>query len=374
MERLLRKSFESWLFKEKIILLFGARQVGKTTLSKALLRKYGAERNYYLCEDPAVKEVLATENPSLIKNFLGDAKLVVFDEAQYLENIGRILKLLHDSYPTLQIIATGSSSFDLANKINEPLTGRAIQFMLYPLSLQEFQAGLNRTEIKSRLQQWLVYGLYPGLLNENVENMQVLLRNLAEQYLYKDLLLFEKLNSADKIIKLLKLLALQLGSDVSIHELAGQLSVSRSVVERYLDLLQKMFIVVKVGSFSRNLRKELSKKAKYYFCDVGIRNALLNHFADLALRSDVGALWENFCVIERIKYWANQNRRVQGYFWRTHDQKEIDYIEEYDGTLYGFEFKWQQPRKLHFPEIFQQTYPNSTLKLISPFNLFALFT
>ena len=240
MERLLRKSLESWLFKEKIILLFGARQVGKTTLSKALLRKYGAERNYYLCEDPVVKEVLATEKPSLIKKFLGDAKLVVFDEAQYLENIGRILKLLHDSYPKLQIIATGSSSFDLANKINEPLTGRAIQFMLYPLSLQEFQAGLNRTEIKSRLQQWLVYGLYPGLLNENVQNMQVLLRNLAEQYLYKDLLLFEKLNSADKIIKLLKLLALQLGSDVSIHELAGQLGISRSVVERYLDLLQKM--------------------------------------------------------------------------------------------------------------------------------------
>ncbi len=363
---------EPWLFRQKVIVLYGARQVGKTTLSKALLEKHGRPQDYYLCERLEVREILQTANPERIKQFFGDAKMVILDEAQTVENIGQILKLLHDTFPDLQIIATGSASFDLANKLNEPLTGRALQFMLYPLSLQELEPHYNRMEIKAGLAHFLVYGSYPGFLGLPLTEQRMLLNNLTEQYLYKDLLMFESLQNSEKIHRLLKLLALQISSEVSIHELAVQLGISRATVERFLDVLQKMFIIVKIGSFSRNLRKELSKKAKYYFCDVGIRNSLLNHFSPLEARTDVGALWENFCVMERIKFWHNQNERINAYFWRTHDQQEIDYLEEKDGALRGFEFKWQAPRRFAPPQIFLNTYPNAKIDLISPMQLFDL--
>ena len=372
MNRLIISHIESWLFRQKVIVLYGARQVGKTTLSKMLLKKHGQLTDYYLCENSSVRDVLQSKNMATIKQFFGNAKLIVLDEAQSVTDIGLILKLLHDTFPDLQIIATGSTSFDLANKLNESLTGRALQFMLYPLSLQELEFNWNRIEIKSMLDTLLVYGSYPGLLGLSLKDQKVVLTNLTEQYLYKDLLMFESLQNSEKIVRLLKLLAFQIGSEVSIHELAQQLGIARATVERFLDVLQKMFVITKVTSFSRNLRKELSKKAKYCFCDVGIRNSLLNQFAPLNARNDVGALWENFCIIERLKFWHNQGERLNYYFWRTHDQQEIDYLEEKDGVLHGFECKWQAPRHFHAPKIFLTTYPQSRVDLITPLQLFSL--
>jgi predicted AAA+ superfamily ATPase len=372
MHRTLLPHIEAWLFRQKVIVLYGARQVGKTTLSKMILEKHGRLQDYYLCERFEVREILQTANPERIKSFFGNAQIIVLDEAQSIQNIGQILKLLHDTFPDLQIIATGSASFDLANKINEPLTGRALQFMLYPLSLQELEPHFNRVDIKENLATHLIYGSYPGFLGLPLAEKKLLLNNLTEQYLHKDLLMFETLQNSEKILRLLKLLALQLGSEVSIHELAMQLGISRATVERFLDVLQKMFIIIKVGSFSRNLRKELSKKAKYYFCDLGIRNSLLNHFSPIETRSDIGALWENYGVMERIKFWHNQNERINYYFWRTHDQQEIDYLEEKDGSLIGFEFKWQAPRHFTPPKIFLETYPQARVSLISPMQLFDL--
>lgn len=372
MNRSMQNPIESWLFRDKVILLFGARQVGKTTLAKSILEKHGSSKDYYLCEHPEVRQVLLSENPDLIFSFFNQAKLIVLDEAQYIENIGRILKILHDVRPECQIIATGSSSFDLANKLNEPLTGRAIQFMIYPLSLGEFAQTETPLTLKTKLSEWLIYGMYPGLLNLNASEKAILLTQLTGQYLYKDVLMFENLKNTQKIMQLLKLLALQMGQEVSIHELAQQLGISRNTVERFLDTLQKMFVIVKIGSFSRNLRKELSKKAKYYFYDLGIRNSILNHYAPLELRQDLGALWENFCAVERIKFWHNQMQHPNFYFWRTHDQQEIDWLEEHNGKLTGLEFKWKKPTRFKPPAIFLETYPNTSIQLIDPLHYLAL--
>ena len=292
----------------------------------------------------------------------------MFDEAQSVDNIGQILKLIHDEYPELQIIATGSSSFELANRLNEPLTGRAIQFMVYPLSLSELEHYFDRITLQEKLEEILRYGLYPGVFNAPLNVREELLLNLSEQYLYNDLIHFENLKNSQKIVALLKLIALQVGNELSIHELATQLGFSRSTVERFLDLLEKMFVIVRVGSFSRNLRKELSKKVKYYFYDLGIRNALLKSFNTLDIRQDLVALWENFCILERLKFLHNQGIYPNVYFWRTHSQQEIDYLEERNGVLRGFEFKWRAPNVFHPPNVFLETYPGSTVELVTSQN------
>lgn len=376
----LQQRLTSWLFKGKILLLFGARQVGKTTLCKNLLAIYNQQNgheldhNYFSCERPAVRDILQTENVSTIKAFIGDSQLVIFDEAQYIDNIGHILKLLHDEYPKLQIIATGSSSFELANRLNEPLTGRAIKFTMYPFGLAELTTKLSNIVIQEKLQDFLRYGLYPAIYNASPDLREELLINLSEQYLYKDLLLFENLKNSKKINALLKLLALQLGNEVSINELATQLGFSRSTVERFLDLLEKMFVIIRVGGFSRNLRKEITKKSKYYFYDLGIRNAVLNLFNPIDTRQDIGGLWENFCILERLKFLHNQGKYPNIYFWRTHDQKEIDYLEEKNSILSGFEFKWQEPAKYTIPSEFCEEYPGSQIRCISQNNWSLLLT
>ncbi len=367
-KRSIEPRLESWLFKGKVLLIFGARQVGKTTLCKDLLKKHDNESGYFLCGRPAVREVLQSANLSQIKSLFGSSRIVVLDEAQTIDNIEQILKLLHDQYPSLQIIASGSSSFELANRLSEPMTGRAIQLTLYPLSIAELETKFEWVEVQERIADYLRYGLYPEVVMTPANLREELLINLSEQYLYKDVLHFEGMKNSYKIAALLKLLALQLGSEVSIHELAVQLGFSRATVERFLDLLEKMFVIIRVGGFSRNLRKELSKKAKYYFYDVGIRNAILNSFAPLSNRQDIGALWENFCVLERVKYLHNQAIYPNVYFWRTHDQQEIDYLEERNNYLTGFEFKWQGKETYKPPKIFTETYPNSQIELISSAN------
>lgn len=367
-QREIQENIEKWLFKGKILIIYGARQVGKTTLVKTILEKYQIQEGYFNCEILSVKQALEKQDPIALKKFLGDHKIIVLDEAQRVLNIGLTLKLLIDTYPNLQIIATGSSSFDLANKISEPLTGRALEFKLYPFSVRELKKTQVNWQITDQLESVLRFGLYPEIVNSDLGSAERLLDELAAKYLYKDILEFEQLKKPDLLLNLLQQLALQIGNEVSINELANSLGVNQQTIKRYLDLLEKSFVIFRLRSFSRNLRKEITKKQKVYFYDLGIRNSLIGRYNSLNLRDDVGALWENFCVIERMKLLAFQDRRPKQYFWRTHDQKEIDYLEEQDSQLVGYEFKWQMKNKYYPPQNFLETYSNSTVEVVTKDN------
>ncbi len=356
---------DRWLFRGKILILFGARQVGKTTLVKELLKKHAAVGNYFNCEMLSVRDVFRRQDPYALKRFAGDAKFLVFDEAQHIENIGLCLKLFHDTFPDVQVVATGSSSFDLANKINEPLTGRAIEFKLHPFSMMELSAVRDRVELTSSLDFHLRFGFYPEIVDKNENDASLLLDNLAGKYLYKDILEFQNVKKPELLLKLLQLLALQLGNEVSKHELATTLGVSSETIERYLSLLEQTFVIFRLRAFSRNPRKELSKKNKIYFHDIGIRNSLIKRFNPLEFRDDKGPLWENFCIVERMKFLQSVGERPATYFWRTHDKKEVDYIEERDGNLRAFEFKYSPNTKTRNANEFLRAYSGSTLKTIT---------
>ena len=366
-KRDIQNHIEQWLFRKKIIIIYGARQVGKTTLVRALLAKYGSLEGYYNCEILSIQRALAQEEPILLKKYLGNHKIVVFDEAQNIPNIGRVLKLLIDTYPDLQIITTGSSSFELANKTSEPLTGRALQFLLYPFSYQELAHRYTPFERQAQLPIFLKYGMYPEIINASEKEAQFLLNDLSSKYLYKDVLAFENLKRSDIIIKLLQLLALQIGSEVSLNELANNLQTNRRTVERYIDLLEKAFIIFRLRSFSRNLRKEINKGQKIYFYDIGIRNSIIQQYQDMDLRNDKGALWENFLLSERLKFLQSQLFSPNRYFWRTHDKQEIDYLEEYNGQLRAYEIKWLLKKK-KMPTIFLTSYPNTSIQFIDQTN------
>lgn len=357
----------------KIIIIYGPRQSGKTTLIKQLLAKLNITTPIFNGDDIRTQEAFGMPNLRLLKKAVGDEKILVIDEAQRIENIGLSLKLLYDDL-NITMIASGSSSFDLANKVNEPLTGRAATFTLYPLAILEIPVKLPDISVKPRLEEFLRFGMYPKvetLISE--EDKQNYLNDLISNYLYQDILSFETVRKPKKVIDLLSLLALQIGSEVSILELAQNLSLSKSIVEKYLDILEKMFIIINLRGFSRNLRKEISKTSKYYFVDLGLRNALIRNFNPLILRSDKGALFENFCIIERIKYFANKRQKANFYFWRTYDQKEIDLIEEKDGKLFGFEFKYGK-EKGKIPKTFLETYPNSQIEIITQDNYLSFVT
>ncbi len=362
-KRDLQLKIEKWLFKGKILIVYGARQVGKTTLAKTLLLEHGNIADYYNCEIIQVRQALEKEDPISLKKFLGDAKLIVLDEAQKVPNIGRTLKLLIDTYPDMQIIATGSSSFDLSNQVNEPLTGRAIEFSLYPFSLRELSQCYRPYELDAQLPFYLRFGLYPDIAQSGETDAETLLTNISNQYLYKDVLEFEHLKRSDLLVQLLQLLALQIGQEVSIHELAVSLQCARDTVLRYLDLLEKSFVIFHLRAFSRNPRKEISKKRKIYFYDVGIRNSLISRYTQLPLRDDVGVLWENFCISERRKFLQITDQHPQQYFWRSLTQKEVDYVEEYNNILRGYEFKWKK-NNVNPPKDFL-TYPNSSVTVIN---------
>lgn len=354
----------------KIIIIYGPRQSGKTTLIEQLLK---TEKQSFLSfngDDIRTQEIFGTANLDQLKKTVGETKLLIIDEAQRINNIGLTLKLLFDSLK-IHIIASGSASFDLANKINEPLTGRSVTFTLYPLSIHE--TPLNPLEtLPAKLEEFLRFGLYPKtvILASQTEK-ELYLNELINNYLYRDILTFETVRKPKKVIDLLSLLALQIGYEVSIQELAQNLSLSKVIVEKYLDLLEKMFIVVNIRGFSRNLRKEISKTSKYYFVDLGLRNALIRNFNPLSLRTDKGAMFENLCVIEKIKNLANEKKFANLYFWRTYDQKEIDLIEEKEGKLTAFEFKLSpKNRSITSPgREFISVYKNSTYEIISPNDL-----
>ncbi|MBU6232464.1 ATP-binding protein [Patescibacteria group bacterium] len=354
-KRALQRTIETWLFKGKVIILYGPRQVGKTTLAKEIIKKYGDSHSYIDCEIIDNKTALEDRNPERLKKFLGPGNFFILDEAQKISDIGTTLKLLVDTYPDIQIIATGSSSFDLSNKVNEPLTGRAIEFTLYPISYAELAATSSEREAKASLAHLLRFGAYPALFGKSEHEMTVLLQTLTGQYLYKDLFDYEDIRKPDLLLKLLQLLAFQVGSEVSLHEIATKLEVSTKVVSRYLDLLEKAFVIFRLTALSRNPRNEIGKKQKIYFYDLGIRNSLIQRLLPLDIRDDVGPLWENFCIVERRKKMDYAQSYANRYFWRSLSGSEIDYVEEAEGAVHGFEFKWS-PSAYRRPKRFVDTY------------------
>lgn len=366
-KRHLQKNVEQNLFKGKVVIIYGARRVGKTTLCKQLVDKF--DKSVYInCELHQYRSALETTNSELLHDFLGSYRLVVLDEAQHIQNIGLIIKIIVDTFPGIQIIATGSTSFGLINKINEPLTGRSRQFQLFPLSINEIHQQNNIADIRGRLPNLMRFGLYPEVFGKSEQEAKEELYNISSNYLYKDILQTEQLKRSDLIFNLLKALALQIGNEVTYNELAGLLGENVHTIKRYIELLEKSFVLFRLPSFSRNLRKEIGKGQKIYFYDTGIRNAIINHFGDLSNRNDVGGMWENFFITERMKMNHYNRKFVNSYFWRTYDQKEIDYIEDKDGILTAFEIKYKPKKKIKFPEEFTENYPGSVYKVITPDN------
>ena len=323
-------------------MLYGPRQVGKTTLIKMLLEKVTAKSIFINADELVYREALSSQNKQVLGDLVAGTELLVIDEAQRVPNIGINLKIMVDNFPKVAVIATGSASFELASKISEPLTGRSLTFHLFPLSYGELCQALGAFEARHRLEQWMVWGSYPVPVTTDSSTLRErLLGELVGAYLYRDILELEGVRRSEKIVDLLRRLAFQIGQEVSLNELASSLSLSRGTVERYLDLLEKVFVIFRLRGFSRNLRKEIAKNQRYYFVDNGVRNSLIQNFNPLSLRNDVGQLWENYLMIERRKVNQELQRSVNAYFWRTYDQKEIDYIEEWGGRLHAFEFKWQ---------------------------------
>ncbi|MDP2103354.1 MAG: DUF4143 domain-containing protein, partial [Candidatus Gracilibacteria bacterium] len=311
-------------------------------------------------------DILSSQNKNKLESLVSGYEMIFIDEAQRITNIGINLKILYDTFPHLKILVTGSSSFELANKIKESLTGRTYTYKLYPISFSELKQYHNEFELEQEfLEDFLVYGSYPDvLLEKNIFDKKKNLQELSSSYLYKDLLLLENLKHSDKLFKLLKLLAFQIGQEVSINELGKSLEMSNETVYRYIYLLEQVFIIHRVSGFSRNLRKEISKMDKIYFWDLGIRNVLIDNLNSIENRNDIGQLWENFLINERLKIGHYKNRYFSHYFWRVYTGSEIDYIEEYDGKLHTFEFKWGD-KKAKLPKSFSETYPGSSFELIN---------
>ena len=365
-KRKLQSVIEGKLFKGKAILLIGARQVGKSTLFHQIIQE-GAEQVLSLnCDEPEVKNMLSEMNTTELRMLIGNHRLVMIDEAQRVPGIGLTLKRITDNFPDVQLLVTGSSSFQLQGELDEPLTGRKYEYHLYPLSTAELMESGGFLSVKQTLEARLIYGSYPDVLNHSDEAKEILM-NIAGSYLYKDLLSLEGIRKPVLLEKLLVALALQMGSEVSYNEIAQTIGSDSKTVEKYIDLLEKCYIVFRLSAFSRNLRTELKKSKKIYFYDNGIRNAILQNFAPLALRADVGALWENFFISERVKANHYQGRYVKSYFWRTTQQQEIDYIEEEDGAFTAFEMKWN-PKKAStaLPSAFVRTYPLKESAIITP--------
>ena len=365
-ERAIYREFQGQIKPGRVLILLGARRVGKTHLLKQIASKLPEAQTLFLNgEDQRTIDRMAERSVENFKLLLGSAKFLFIDEAQNIPDIGGKLKLLVDEMPDVHVIVTGSSMFELNNKLGQPLVGRSHVIQLFPLAQIEYQTQENSVETFSKLEQRLIFGSYPELLNftDNEEKIDYL-EGIVSSYLLKDILAYEGIKKADKIIDLLRLIAFQIGNEVSLDELAINLKgISRNTIESYLDLLSKVFIIYPVKGFSRNLRKEISKSNRWYFYDNGIRNALIRNYNPLNLRNDQGQLWENYLMAERMKVNAYLKRRVNTYFWRTYDQQEIDLIEESGIDLSAFEFKWKM-NKVKIPAAWKNNYPSATFEVI----------
>jgi len=370
--RFLSDTIKAVLNKNKAIVILGARQVGKTTLLNNLV--LDKQDCLWLNADLSdVQNMFEVTSLVRLKSIIGKHKLIIIDEAQRIENIGLKLKIMVDEFKEVQIIATGSSSFDLANKINEPLTGRKYEYSLFPLSFEEMRNHHGLFEELNSLHKRLIFGYYPEVV-VNPGNEIDILKTLSNSYLYKDLLSWQSIKKPNKIVKLLQALAFQVGNQVSYNELSQIVGLHHDTAELYIDLLEKSFIIYRLSSFSRNLRNELKQSRKIYFYDNGIRNALIGNFNPIELRNDVGALWENYIISERIKFTHYHKIYCNRYFWRTHAQQEIDYLEERDGKLFAYEFKWKTHKKVKIPNSFSKAYPDAETKIITPDNYYQFIT
>lgn len=366
--RYLKSTILNKIGKNKVILLFGTRRVGKTWLIEQITAEANIAYLFLNGEDQDIQSLLATRTVANYKRILGNSKLLVIDEAQVIPEIGKILKLLIDSFKDLTIIASGSSAFDLSNQTGEPLTGRSITYHLYPVAQLELALNENGLQTTQNLEERLIFGSYPEIFQlETLAEKSQYLTELVKSYLLKDILTYENIQNSNKLFDLLKLIALQIGSEVSIDELSRSLGISKNTVDRYLDLLSKVFIIYKIGGYSNNLRKEVTKSSKWYFCDNGIRNAIINDFRLLSLRNDQGILWENYGFSERIKKTNYEQQGAQYYFWRTYDQQEIDLIETKNGELVAVDFKWGNQKK-KIPGFFAKNYPNASFSIINKEN------
>ena len=349
----------------RVVVVYGPRRVGKTTLIGRYVQQHDTDALLVSGEDIAVREYLESQSLAKLRAFVGSRRTLIVDEAQYVRQIGLNLKLLADHVEGLRIVATGSSSFDLAEPTGEPLTGRKLTLLMLPLSQLELQNIETAHETRAQLEMRLIYGSYPEVvLMESDEDRQLYLKELIASYLFKDILQLEGVRHADKLLRLLQLIAFQVGQEASMAELGAQLGMNKNTVNRYLDLLQKAYVLYSRMGFSRNLRKEIAKSRRYYFYDNGIRNGLINNFNGLAQRDDAGALWENYVQVERLKYNLYTGRLAESYFWRTYDHQEIDLIEEWGGRIDAAEMKWSPRSKARPPQGWREAYPDSTFRVV----------
>ncbi len=365
--RSIQQHIEQRLSPKKAAIILGPRQAGKSTIIKAIIENQSLAVQQYNGDEPQVRAAFQDVGVERLKSLVGNADLLVIDEAQRIENIGLALKIIIDQIGTVKIIASGSSAFELANTINEPLTGRKWEYFLYPLSFGEMVNNTNIITEKSALEKRLLFGSYPEVVTSPGIEKDVLV-SLTDSYLYKDILAWEKILKPQKLEQLIKALAFQIGNEVSYSELGQICELDKNTIEKYIGFLEKAFIVFRLSSFSRNLRNELKRSRKIYFYDVGIRNAVINQFSPVPLRQDIGQLWENYWIAERRKFMDYSQQKVNTYFWRTHAGQEIDYIEEANGKLTAFECKWNEKAKVKIPGSFMEAYPNTELHKVSRAN------
>jgi len=366
--RTLKETISNHIKDNKAIIILGARQTGKTTLLKSFASDL-TDVLWLNADEPDILALFENATSTRLRAYFANYSYIFIDEAQRIKDIGIKLKLITDQLPDKKLFVSGSSAFELANQINEPLTGRKWEYHLFPVSFRELSDHFGLLEETRMLPHRLIYGCYPEVVT-NVGNEKEMLKQISDSYLYKDILNWQGLKKPEKLLKLLQALALQVGNEVSYNELGKLVDLDKGTVEKYIRLLEKTYVIFRLTAFSRNLRKELKKSRKIYFYDNGIRNALIANFSAIELRTDIGALWENFLLSERLKFtdynqiWGNR------YFWRTQDQQEIDYIEERDGKIYAFKFKWNKKAKARFSKSFLDAYPDNETQIITPGNYF----
>lgn len=366
-QREIQPQIEKKLFKGKILIIYGARQVGKTTVIKLIYEKQKESSLFLNCDEPDIRLMLTDVTSTTLKNIVGNKKLIFIDEAQRVKNIGLTLKLFSDELKNIQVVATGSSSFELSNEINEPLTGRKFEFLMLPLSMRELYINYGLIEVNRLLKERMIFGMYPEVVQNKGESKNVL-KEITTSYLFKDILSYQGIRKTEPIEKILILLAAQTGNEVSYNEIANSVGIDKDTVSKYIDILEKAFIIFRLNPFSKNVRTEITKLRKIYFYDTGIRNMLLTNLNRFEIRNDKDQLWENFILVERMKRNLIKNIDVKTYFWRTTQQQEIDYIEESSGKISVFEFSFSENKKKKISKTFLNNYPAKETSIITSKN------